>query len=121
MVPPTQAALGFPLIPGVSLPDGVIVPFFEYDFGPGFRNAEVSGVVSLQPPTVRWPGCAACCSRRRSAPIPAGIPLPAACSRAASSRSASGRRTSRAVAERFLLPDDAEELVAQAEKSNVLR
>lgn len=52
LVPPAQAALGFPLIPGVPLPDGVIVPFYEYDFGPGFRNPDVSGVVSLQPPVV---------------------------------------------------------------------
>ena len=41
---------GFPLIPGVSLPDGVFVPLYDYDFGPGFRNADVSGVMSLQPP-----------------------------------------------------------------------
>ena len=53
LVAPTQAATGFPLIPGVSLPDGVIVPFYEYDFGPGFRNADVSGVVSQQPPVVK--------------------------------------------------------------------
>jgi hypothetical protein len=53
LVPPTQAATGFPLIPGVPLPDGVHVPFFEYDFGPGFHNADVSGVMSIQPPVVR--------------------------------------------------------------------
>ena len=27
--------------------------FYEYDFGPGFRNLDVSGVMSLQPPVVR--------------------------------------------------------------------
>ena len=53
LVPPTQAALGFPAIPGQPLPDGVLVPFYDYDFGPGFRNADVSGVVSMQPPVVR--------------------------------------------------------------------
>jgi hypothetical protein len=53
LVPPTQAALGFPVIPGRPLPDGVFVPFYEYDFGPGFRNTDVSGVVSVQPPVVR--------------------------------------------------------------------
>jgi len=53
LVPPTQAATGFPLVPGRPLPDGVIVPFYEYDFGCAFRNADDSGVVSLQPPVVR--------------------------------------------------------------------
>lgn len=53
LVPLSQATLGFPRIPGVPLPDGVVVPFYEYDFGPGFRNADVSGVMSLQPPPVR--------------------------------------------------------------------
>ncbi len=53
LVPLSQATLGFPRIPGVPLPDGVIVPFYEYDFGPGFRNLDVSGVMSLQPPVVR--------------------------------------------------------------------
>jgi hypothetical protein len=53
LVPPTQAALGFPIIPGFPLPDDVFVPFYEYDFGPGFRNADVSGIVSMQPPVIR--------------------------------------------------------------------
>ena len=57
LVPPTQAATGFPIVPGQPLPDGVLVPFYEYEFGPGFRNADVSGLVSLQPPILRqtWP------------------------------------------------------------------
>ena len=53
LVPPTQAATGFPLIPGAPLPDGVFVPLYDYDFGPGFRGADVSGIVALQPPVVR--------------------------------------------------------------------
>lgn len=53
LVPPTQAAMGFPIIPGQPLPDGVIVPFYDYDFGPTFRNADESGIVTLQPPVVR--------------------------------------------------------------------
>jgi hypothetical protein len=53
LVPPTHAATGFPLIPGVPLPDGVLVPFFDYDFGPDFHNADVSGVMSIQPPVIR--------------------------------------------------------------------
>jgi hypothetical protein len=31
----------------------VLVPFYDYDFGPGFRKGEVSGVVSMQPPVIR--------------------------------------------------------------------
>ena len=53
LVPPTQSATGFPLIPGRPLPDGMPVPFYEYDFGPAFRSPDVSGIVSLQPPVVR--------------------------------------------------------------------
>ena len=53
LVPPTQAAMGFPVIPGQPLPDGVIVPLYDYDFGPAFRNVDESGIVTLQPPLVR--------------------------------------------------------------------
>ena len=31
----------------------MLVPFYDYDFGPAFRSPEVSGIVSLQPPVVR--------------------------------------------------------------------
>jgi len=173
LVPATQAALGFPLMPGVALPDGVIVPFYDYDFGPGFRNADVSGVVSLQPPIVRQTlpmlvprvdadgnELAGVRSVLLEAPLGTytgwnpiargffkgdiqalgGGYIPFAKTRA--QRLASGdprlsleerygshdayvarvkAAAARAVAERFLLPDDAERLVAQAEKSNVLR
>ncbi|MDP3718768.1 MAG: alpha/beta hydrolase domain-containing protein [Acidobacteriota bacterium] len=173
LVPPTQAALGFPLIPGVSLPDGVIVPFFEYDFGPGFKNADVSGVVSLQPPIVRqtlpmlvprvdadgnelagvrsvlleaplgtytgWNPIARGVFKGSIQSLGGGF-VPFAQTKA--QRLASGdprlsleerygshdayvarvkAAAARAVVERFLLPDDAARLVAQAEKSNVLR
>jgi hypothetical protein len=53
LVAPTQAAMGFPSIPGKPLPDGVLVPLYDYDFGPGFHVADVSGVISKQPPVVR--------------------------------------------------------------------
>ena len=53
LVPPTQAATGFPLVPGQPLPDGVLVPFYDYEFGPSFRNTDVSGLVSFQPPILR--------------------------------------------------------------------
>lgn len=53
LVSPTQAALGFPTIPGVPLPDGVLTPLYEYDFGPHFNYSDVSGVMTVQPPPIR--------------------------------------------------------------------
>ena len=50
---PTQAALGFPTIPGVPLPDGVLTPLYAYDFGPHFNYSDVSGVMTVQPPPIR--------------------------------------------------------------------
>jgi hypothetical protein len=173
LVPPTQGATGFPLIPGAPVPDGVIVPFYVYDFGPHFKNADVSGVVSLQPPVVRqtlpmlvprvdadgnelagvrsvlldaplgtytgWNPIARGFFKGRIQPLGGGF-IPFA--RTKAERLASGdprlsleerygthdgyvarvkAAAARAVAERFLLPDDADRLVAQAEKSSVLR
>jgi len=53
LVAPTQAAMGFPTIPGVPLPDGIVNPFYDYDFGPEFHYADVSGVMTMIPPVVR--------------------------------------------------------------------
>src|SRR3984893_4367276 len=53
LVAPTQAAMGFPAIPGVPLPDGILTRFYEYDFGPQFHYNDLSGVITLQPPPVR--------------------------------------------------------------------
>jgi hypothetical protein len=53
LAPPTAAAIGFPLIPGQPIPDGVLTPFYDYDFGHGFRGNDVSGVMSVQPPVIR--------------------------------------------------------------------
>jgi hypothetical protein len=53
LVPPTQAALGFPTIPGVPLPDGILNPLYDYDFGDEFDYADVSGVITIQPPPIR--------------------------------------------------------------------
>jgi len=50
---PAQAALGFPLIPGKPLPDGLLNPLYDYDFGSGFRYVDVSGVTGTQPPAIR--------------------------------------------------------------------
>ena len=53
LVPPGYASTGFPVIPGQPLPDGVFVPLYDYDFGPAFKYADVSGVMASQPPAVR--------------------------------------------------------------------
>jgi hypothetical protein len=53
LVPPTHAAMGFPAIPSVPLPDGILTPLYEYDFGPRFHYNDLSGVVTLQPPPIR--------------------------------------------------------------------
>jgi hypothetical protein len=50
---PTRAAMGFPAIPGVPVPDGVLTPLYEYDFGTQFHYNDLSGVISMQPPPVR--------------------------------------------------------------------
>lgn len=53
LVPPVRAALGFPLIPGVPLPDNLINPLLDYDFGPEFNYSDLSGVMALQPPIIK--------------------------------------------------------------------
>ena len=53
LVEPTQAALGFPIIPGVPLPDGIQLPFYEYDFGPKFNYNDMRGLISMEPPAIR--------------------------------------------------------------------
>ena len=50
---PTQAALGFPAIPGVPLPDGILNPLYDYDFGTQFNYKDVSGVITIQPLPIR--------------------------------------------------------------------
>lgn len=53
LVSPTRAAMGFPAIPGVPLPDGILNPLYDYDFGSEFRYSDVSGVITIQPPPIR--------------------------------------------------------------------
>jgi hypothetical protein len=50
---PAQAAIGFPTIPGVPLPDGILTPLYQYDFGSQFHYNDVSGIITLQPPPIR--------------------------------------------------------------------
>ncbi len=53
LVAPTQAAMGFPAIPGAPLPDGILTPLYLYDFGPQFRYNDLSGVITMAPPAIR--------------------------------------------------------------------
>jgi Alpha/beta hydrolase domain len=53
LVLPTQAALGSPLIPGVPLPDGILNPLYDYDFGRHFRYNDLSGAITLLPPPIK--------------------------------------------------------------------
>ena len=50
---PTQAALQSPVIPGVPLPDGILNPLYDYDFGPDFHVADLTGAIAMQPPVIR--------------------------------------------------------------------
>jgi hypothetical protein len=50
---PTAKAMGWPAIPGAPGPEGRINPLFDYDLGAGFRYADESGVVSVEPPRIR--------------------------------------------------------------------
>jgi hypothetical protein len=45
--------MGFPAIPGVPLPDGILTPLYQYDLGPQFGYNDLSGVITLQPPPIR--------------------------------------------------------------------
>jgi hypothetical protein len=45
--------MGFPLIPGVPLPDNLLNPFLDYDFGQGFQANDMSGRISIQPPVIK--------------------------------------------------------------------
>jgi hypothetical protein len=173
LVPPGHASIGFPSIPGQPLPDGVFLPFYDYDFGPHFKMADVSGVMSLQPPGVRqtlpqlvpkvdadgnetagirsvllevplgtytgWNPIARGFFKGQIQALGGGY-IPFAKTKAERLASGDPRLSleerygtheayvakvkdaaKRQVAERVLLQDDADRLVEQAEKSNVLR
>ena len=53
LVAPTGAAMGWPAIPKAPRPDGKQNPLPDYDFGPGFITADVSGAATRQPPILR--------------------------------------------------------------------
>lgn len=49
LVKNTNAAMGFPSIPGAPMPEGVQFPLVDYDLGPHFRYADQSGIVTKVP------------------------------------------------------------------------
>jgi hypothetical protein len=53
LVSPDSRKMGFPAIPGVPLPDHLIVQWFDNDYGPEFHAADLSGVQSIQPPVMK--------------------------------------------------------------------
>jgi hypothetical protein len=53
LVRPTQAAVGFPEIPGVQLKNSFENPLFDYDWGPSFNYNDVSGIPSELPPVTK--------------------------------------------------------------------
>ena len=173
LVGPTQRAMGFPLIPGVPLPDGIINPLYDYDFGPDFNYKDLSGSISIEPPVIKavlpslvpkvdsdgneTSGVASVLhqaplgtytgwnvfaqgffkgrncglvggyipfARTKTERLAAGDPRPSLEERygthegyVAAVRAASARQ----VRDRFLLQEDADKLIAEAEASDVLR
>jgi Alpha/beta hydrolase domain len=53
LVRPDHRAMGFPLIPGQPLPDNLINPFYNYDFGTQFNYRDLSGMITIQPPIIK--------------------------------------------------------------------
>jgi hypothetical protein len=53
LVPATAEAIGWPKIPGVPTPDGVLNPVLDYDFGPRFRYNDHSGIIDRVPAEIK--------------------------------------------------------------------
>ncbi len=53
LVLPDHRAMGFPVIPNKPLPDHMLNPFFDYDFGSAFHYNDLSGAIAFQPPKIR--------------------------------------------------------------------
>lgn len=173
LVSPDHTAMGFPVIPGMPLPDNMVNVLPEYDFGQEFDYNDLSGVIAIQPPVIRriipmlvprtdadgnevggipsvlhqvplgtylgWNVTASGYLKGRTCGFSGGF-IPFATTRA--ERLASGdprpsleerygtheayvakvrAAAERMVRERFLLEEDANRLVREAEESNVLR
>jgi Alpha/beta hydrolase domain len=53
LVGPQHRAMGFPKIPGAPLPDNLLNPFLDYDLGNEFKYSDLSGVITMQPPSIK--------------------------------------------------------------------
>jgi hypothetical protein len=53
LAPATKAAMGFPSIPGVPAPDGLVNAVLDYDLGSDFNYNDLSGIVSKEPPVIK--------------------------------------------------------------------
>lgn len=53
LVPADSHAMGFPMIPGGPVPDGVANPLIVYDLGSDFNYNDLSGIVTKEPPAIR--------------------------------------------------------------------
>jgi hypothetical protein len=53
LVPATSEAMGWPKIPGMPSPDGVVNPVLDYDYGPRFRYNDDSGIIDNVPAPIK--------------------------------------------------------------------
>jgi hypothetical protein len=53
LVVATRESTGFPVIPGVQMPDGLVNAVLDYDFGEGFTYNDMSGVITREPPAIQ--------------------------------------------------------------------
>ena len=173
LVAPNHVTMGFPPIPGAPLPNNMINALLDYDFGSEFKYADLSGVMTMQPPIIKrvlpmlvpkvdadgneTSGIAsplhqaplgtylgwnvtrsgfykgrACgfaggfipFAKTKAERLAAGDPRPSLEERYrdhAGYVSVVKAAAQRLAQQRFLLPEDAERLIRQAEESNVLR
>jgi hypothetical protein len=53
LAPSTRSAIGFPNIPGVPSPEGLVNPLYDFDFGPEFKYNDLSGAITKNPPAIK--------------------------------------------------------------------
>jgi hypothetical protein len=53
LAPATAGAMGWPNIPDVPSPDGVVNPVLDYDYGQGYRYNDNSGIITKVPPPIK--------------------------------------------------------------------
>jgi hypothetical protein len=53
LAPAAKAGIGFPSIPGVPSPDGIVNSLYDYDFGPLLNYNDLSGAITKLPPSIK--------------------------------------------------------------------